>query len=362
MPLTAPIAIALSARLSCAVVDGATPWLTLKHDRSIRARLAAIVEPFSIILAATLAARFLLDSLGIADADEFLFRDGAPPDFLAAARSEGARHALRYGLVILLVAAIGWWRGRRRLISYGVSLGGGNLPRLIGTGLVLGLVLWLPLQLLQIVHEFVPLGTDTPFWALKDRVAWDLSFWVYMAVGSFLIVPLVEEFTARGYVLGRIRESYSGGATLVLMAVFFALAHGQYHSLEILMGGQLLLLVLGSIFLGYSVYRTGSLVPAIVAHGLTNIPLTLEWRFAAVAAGLAALISCRRAVAKWLCGLGRLFKESDDWLAALPAIGLIALALLTLRAMPWAPYAWLGLFLIITAAGLRIRSPWADVR
>lgn len=134
MPLTAPIAIALSARLSCAVVDGATPWLTLKHDRSIRARLAAIVEPFSIILAATLAARFLLDSLGIADADEFLFRDGAPPDFLAAARSEGARHALRYGLVILLVAAIGWWRGRRRLISYGVSLGGGNLPRLIGTG------------------------------------------------------------------------------------------------------------------------------------------------------------------------------------------------------------------------------------
>lgn len=139
-------------------------------------------------------------------------------------------------------------------------------------------------------------------------MAWDLSFWVYMAVGSFLIVPLVEEFTARGYVLGRIRESYSGGATLVLMAVFFALAHGQYHSLEILMGGQLLLLVLGSIFLGYSVYRTGSLVPAIVAHGLTNIPLTLEWRFAAVAAGLAALISCRRAVAKWLCGLGRLFK------------------------------------------------------
>lgn len=338
-----------------------SPWLTLRRNRSTRAQIAAIVEPFTIILAATLAARFLLDRLGVVDADEFLFRDGASPDFLAATRSEGIWHALRYGLVILLAVAFGWWRGRRSAASYGVSLGGRDLPSLVGAGLVLGLLLWLPLQLLQLVHEYVPLGTDTPFWAMRDRVAWNLDFWVYMAVGSFLVVPFVEELTARGYVLGRIRENYSGGAALVLMAIFFALAHGQYHRLEILMVGQLLLLILGSVFLGYAVYRTGSLVPAIIAHGLTNVPLTLEWRFGAVAAGLVALILFRHAVADWLRGLGRVIRESDDWLATLLAIGLIALALLTLRAAPWAPFAWLGLFLIITAASLRIRSPWADV-
>lgn len=342
-------------------VDDASPWLTLKRERSTHARLAAVVEPFIIILAATLAARFMLDRFGVADSDEFLFREGAQPDFLAAARSEGIWHGLRYGSVIMLAVAIGWWRGRRTAMSYGVSLGSGSLPDLVGTGLVLGLLLWLPLQLLQIIHEFAPLGTDTPFWALKDRVAWDREFWAYMAVGSFLVVPLVEEFTARGYVLGRIRESYSGGAALVLMAIFFALAHGQYHSLEALMVGQLLLLTLGSITLGYSVYRTGSLVPAIVAHGLMNVPLTLEWRFGAAAAGLVALVLWRRAVAEWLRAIGRLLKESDDWLAALPAIGLIAFALLTLRVAPWAPYAWLGLFLVIAIAGLRTRSPWADV-
>lgn len=335
-------------------------WLSLRRDLTLGARLAAIVEPFVVILAATLAARFALDSAGVTDADNYLFREGAPPDFLAAARAEGLWHALRYGSVILLAVAIGWLRGRRSAASYGVSLGGDSLFGLIGTGLVLGLLLGLPLQALQLVHEFVPLGTDTPFWELRDRVAWDLEFWVYLAVGSFLIVPFVEEFTARGYVLGRLRESYSAGAALILMAVFFALAHGQYHRLEVLMSGQLILLALASAVLGYSVYRTGSLVPAIVAHALTNIPLALEWRFGAVAAGLIVLALFRRQVGDWLRGLGRLLKHADDWSAAVPAVGLIALAMLTLRAATWAPYAWLGLFLLVMIAGLRRRSPWAE--
>ena len=126
------------------------------------------------------------------------------------------------------------------------------------------------------------------------------------------------------------------------------------------MVGQLFLLTLGSVVLGYSVYRTGSLVPAIVAHGLTNIPLALEGRFVAVAAGLIVLALFRRQVGDWLRGLGQLLKHIDDWRAAVPAIGLIALAMLTLGTAPWAPYAWLGLFSIVLIAGLRRRSPWAE--
>jgi membrane protease YdiL (CAAX protease family) len=304
--------------------EGASRWFTLPHAKSLRARVSALGEPMVVILGGTLLARIVLRRAGLSGADQFLFREGSAPDFLAAAKAEGIWHGLRYGLIIVLALLIGGLRGRRSPASYGVSLGGQNLVGLIGMGVVLGLLVSLPVQILHLVHEYVSLGSDTPFWALKDRVVWGRDFWIYMAVGSFLVVPFVEEFTARGYVLGRLRESYSPGATLFVMAVFFALAHGQYHRAEILATGQLVSLVIFSVVFGYAVYRTGSLIPVIVAHGILNVPLGLSWRYIVLAMTLSALFLFRRETGEWLKGLWRLLLNIDDWIAMLLAVGLIA--------------------------------------
>ena len=340
------------------IEDRASRWLTLPRDKSLRARVSALGEPMVVILGGTLLARMVLRRAGLSGADQFLFREGAAPDFLTAAKAEGIWHGLRYGLIIVLALLIGWLRGRRCPASYGVSLGGQNLVGLIGMGVVLGLLASLPVQILHLVHEYVPLGSDTPFWALKDRVVWGRDFWIYMAVGSFLVVPFLEEFTARGYVLGRLRESYSPGATLLLMAAFFALAHGQYHRADILAVGQLVSLVIFSVVFGYAVYRTGSLLSVIVAHGILNVPLGLSWRYIVLTMTLSALFVFRRETGEWLKGLGRLLCNIDDWIAMLLAVGLIAGSLLTLRAAPWAPYAWLGVFAFLLILGLGVRSAW----
>jgi hypothetical protein len=142
------------------------------------------------------------------------------------------------------------------------------------------------------------------------------------------------------------------------MAAFFALAHGQYHRAEILATGQLVSLVIFSVVFGYAVYRTGSLIPVIVAHGILNVPLGLSWRYIVLAMTLSALFLFRRETGEWLKGLWRLLLNIDDWIAMLLAVGLIAGSLLTLRAAPWTPYAWLGVFALLLVLGLGVRSAW----
>jgi Type II CAAX prenyl endopeptidase Rce1-like len=108
------------------------------------------------------------------------------------------------------------------------------------------------------------------------------------------------------------------------MAAVFALAHGQYHRADILAVGQLVSLVIFSVVFGYAVYRTGSLLCVIVAHGIVNVPLGLSWRYIVLTMTLSALFVFRRETGEWLKGLGRLLCNIDDWIAMLLAIGLIA--------------------------------------
>lgn len=337
-------------------------WLALRPDQSFRSRVAAIAEPVAVILLATVVARLLSDVVGIVDANEYLFREEASPDFMRAARAEGLWHGLRYGLIIAIAVGIGSWRGRRTAASYGLILNRSASSQLIGIGVAIGLIGSLPLQLLHIIHAHVPLGTETDFWQLKARVQWDFEFWAYMAIGSFLVVPIVEEFTSRGYVLGRLREAFSPGAALLLMATFFALAHGQYHRPEILAVGQLLSLALLSLLFGLAVYRTGSLLSAITAHVIINVPLDLAWRYIALAISVAALFLLRREVAQWLTTLKTMMRQTDDWTAALASMAFIAIALLTLRTAPQLPYISLVVFTILAFIGLGVRSPWSAAR
>jgi len=108
--------------------------------------------------------------------------------------------------------------------------------------------------------------------------------------------PVPEEFFTRGYLLGRARESFSAGGSLLVATVFFTVAHGQYrHTDTLAIGAQVSLLVWAAIA-AYSVLRTASLVPAIIAHAIINVPMTVPARWAMLAVSLFALGLCRKPV------------------------------------------------------------------
>jgi membrane protease YdiL (CAAX protease family) len=332
-------------------------WMTLGQDTAVTARIAAIAEPGFVLIAGTLIAGVVLSRAGAGSAEGYLYGRSVP-DFRSAGIVLFFDLLVRYAIVLGFAVMLGLWRGRSSPATYGVTFGNRGIAGQIGIGGLVGLIASLPIQVLRLANTYLSLGPGTRFWALESRVSWNAGFWLYMAVGSFLLVPILEELYTRGYLLGRVRESFSSGGSLLIMAVFFALAHGQYHHLDILAVSDEATLFVWALILGFSVYRTGSLIPALVAHALINMPMTVDFYWVLLAVSVLALVVCGKATKSWIAGMARLFAEIDDWLPTLLAVVVFVLMMMTIRATAWMVYMWLGAFLLGVVPGLMRRSAW----
>lgn len=157
--------------------DSKTPWLILSPDTVLPARLAAVAEPGSVLIAGTLLAQIALSKVAVGNADHYLY-DLSVPDFRSAALVELLRLTVHYGIVLALAVALGVWRGRSNAASYGVAMQERRLAQLVGVGILLGLIASLPGQVLPLTNEYLQLGPGTPFWTLQARVPWDAAFWL----------------------------------------------------------------------------------------------------------------------------------------------------------------------------------------
>lgn len=337
-------------------------WFGLKSDTTMLARVGAIAEPAFVLIAGTLLARIALSRLGAPLAEHYLY-DLNVPDFLSAAAAQFLNLTFSFAIILVLAILLGLWRGRSAAASYGLTLGNTGVLGLVGVGILLGLVASVPEQIVRLVSEYVRLGPGTRFWALETRVRWDANFWIYMAVGSYLVVPIFEELFTRGYVLGRVRESFSPGGTLIAMAAFFTLAHGQYRHLDALaLGAQVSLFVWAGIC-GYAVYRTGSLIPPIIAHGIINVPITVRLRWVMLALSLLILAACWKPFASWANGVIATFRSVDDWGATALAVFAIALIFASIGSSARMPYVWVGILGCISVfVAITHSSPWNEWR
>ncbi|MDR7417353.1 MAG: CPBP family intramembrane glutamic endopeptidase [Armatimonadota bacterium] len=83
-----------------------------------------------------------------------------------------------------------------------------------------------------------------------------------------VVVPIGEEIFFRGFVYGGLRVRWGAPLALLASSTFFAAVH-----LQIVHGFPIFLL--GVVF-AVAYHRTGSLVPAIVAHGVNNLIAVLS--------------------------------------------------------------------------------------
>ena len=85
-------------------------------------------------------------------------------------------------------------------------------------------------------------------------------------VANFVVVafvaPIVEEFTYRGLGYAAVGSTYGAVAAIVVTAVAFGLAHGLVVALPVLT-------IFGAI-LAWLRYRTASIYPTIILHGIFN--------------------------------------------------------------------------------------------
>jgi membrane protease YdiL (CAAX protease family) len=330
------------------------------RDTRILSRAAAISETLLIVTFGALAAGQIAKLIDwpTRATSQALLLEQAQPDWQAAANSEAQWLALRYGLTFAAVLAVCLWRGRPTAREASLSLGGRSLPSLIAFGVLLGVLLNTPVEAAHIAQSYFHFGANTPMWDLMQRSDWTREFWLYMAVGSYAAVPVIEEFYFRSYALGRYREHFSDGASVILVSVFFWVAHGQYLGGDPFLLFNSALLFLGALLLGWSVIHTGSLVPALVAHVVINIPVSMEFRIAWVLIGLAALILLWPAIARSAVSLLKLLASTREWLFLIAAgaalIGLVVGA----RTYPIALPIGLVVLLALAVVGL-VRRPTA---
>ena len=330
------------------------------EDPKLLGRIAVVAEVVIIITASSLLARELAEAFALptrADREPLLFAQ-SPPDWLGAAGVEASWLGLRFGIALALAWLVCAWVGGPSRRLAGLSFGTRSLFALIGFGLLLGLLLNAPILAIDLAQRALGIGETTDMWRLIRASEWTPHFWLYMAVGSYALVPLAEELLFRAYVLGRFRMHFSAGAAVLLSAALFWVSHGQYLRADPFLLTYSALTFAGAAVLAWSVIRTGSIVPALTAHAFMNVPTTEPFMIALIAAALVALVVWRRSIWTGLKDFAITVAGAREWIFLGAMTATLLAGALIIRAIPATLMPLLAAFLTIALIGLIRRAPW----
>lgn len=311
----------------------------------MREKLAALLELVGVFITGTLVARLLYSPKGLRDLTQ-------APDFLALAGSTAASLLLRYGLILGLAFAIGWWHRRRRLADYGVTRAGMPLREHLVIGIVLFAVGGILPRFIVAFRDY--LGTSPRHWDLIETQP-SLAYWIYMAVGSFVMVAILEELFARGYVQTRLGEDFGAPAAIVMTALMFTLSHTQYFLASAVGIGMVLSLLFASLIGGYVRHRYGTLIPVIVAHALGNVPYRGWVQYAVLIAAVIVIVIARKAIAVHLRDAFKLIARREV-LAPAGIVALMVFVVLAIAAISRAALLPAGIAALGAAIALERRN------
>jgi membrane protease YdiL (CAAX protease family) len=271
-------------------------------------KTAALLEVLGLFVGGSFAASWLAPRLGI----PFPNLGDPDPDFVVLSGAWLKFLLLQYACLLGPAFGLGWWRRRLKPRDYGVTRANQRTGALIGEGLVAFALVVLPFKLFLLVHHFVPLGPEPPMWEFIGRTAWTPAFWLFIAVSSCVVTPMLEELFFRGYCQTRLEEDFGGMGAIVIVSLFMILGHKQYHHLNVLSIGTIAVGGLAVFGMGWVYWRTRSLLPAMVLHGAINLPTTGVWDVILPAAMILALFLFR---GKWRSMIREFAEQAanKDW-------------------------------------------------
>jgi membrane protease YdiL (CAAX protease family) len=144
---------------------------------------------------------------------------------------------------------------RFRLVLWGAV---GVVP----VGMISGLVLW---PLIEAMPWLI--SKELEFLVRLSHFS-DLPIYLFYALALSVGPAVSEELAFRGVILQGLRSRLGASSAVVVAAVLFGAIH-----IDILQG---LGAIVTGIYLGYLAVRAGSIVPAMVAHGVNNLWATVE--------------------------------------------------------------------------------------
>lgn len=235
------------------------------------ARYTAFAEVCLVFLLGNLIGALII-RLGMSAEYANLASDNEALDLSAAALSSGVQLSVRFGIMMALGFGLLWWRKRLAPRAVGITRNGWPIWKLIVAGIVLYAVATLPLNLLQVLNEFRPMGEGLPIWQKVDGNLGRGDFWLWLLVGTVILPPIYEEIVMRGYIRARLAENFGPMGGVIISAFIFMLAHGHFYATDTFLILSMVCGILAAICWAYVVLRTGSVIPAIVAHMIFNFP------------------------------------------------------------------------------------------
>jgi membrane protease YdiL (CAAX protease family) len=325
-----------------------TPQLENEGRSGLARKVAALLEVLGVFIAGNGTASHLGPLMGVMPLAS-LFQspsNTAEPDFIVMSVGWLQCICFQYACLLPPAFALGWWRRRLSLRHYGVTRAGQPVLELVVLGLLVFSLVALPLKLLWVAKRFIPLGPEPAYWALLDK-SWTPAFWLFLAVSSFVVTPVLEELFYRGYCQTRLEEDFGGIGAIAIVTLFMALGHNQYHHLSILSIGTIVALIPLTFGMGYVYWRSRSLLPAMIIHAAVNVPTKGIYDFVLPAAMVAVLILFRQ---KWLSMVRDLFRSmaGQGWKRAAFVATLLAIAVVI--GSEW----WPGVFIPLGFLGLAV--------
>jgi len=277
-----------------------------------RHRLTALLEVCGVYVLGLLIAFLMINLLGIDLQNPIeVLKTNPNADLLVMSKNLGLLLLFQYVGIMLPAFIIGWLYRKRGASRYGLTTAKQPITSLVLTGILVFAVASLPLKLLTVIDRVIPLGPKAVTQEIAYSLNWaDLNFWVFMAVGSFLLVPILEELFYRGYVQTRLAEDFDTPSAILITALFFTFSHSQYYLLfSTWNAGMLLTTFVSALAWGYIFHRTRSLLPGMIAHALLNFPVRGLADFAVPIVMVVLMVLYRREIAGHTKTLFEMFRS-----------------------------------------------------
>ena len=188
---------------------------------------------------------------------------------------------LQYGSYFLLIFPLNWWYRRRGPRAYGLTRAGHTWGWLLLAGLAAAVLSEGPALVHGLVDAVHPLGATVPWRQALSDMSWHRwQFWLFEAVLSYGMVPVLEELLFRGYYQRRLAEDWGDAPAILGTSCLFVFAHRQYLVANVYNITMVAILFCFALGLGIVFAYTRSLVPSMIAHAIVNIPTTPKWKLA----------------------------------------------------------------------------------
>jgi membrane protease YdiL (CAAX protease family) len=264
--------------------------MEVELERQIRSnarqRAAALLEVFGIYLAGQLLTRQLIRVLSLQPVNPLnsLTVEVTDADLLRATWQLFVLLILQYAGWFLLIIPINYWRRRSGPAAYGITFAGYSWKALMVAGLsTAALCVW-PTLAIDLANALHPVG-ETVAWrqALFDTSWRRWEFWLFTGIISWGMVAVIEEIFFRGYCQRRLAEDWGDGPAIAAITCLFVFAHAQYLQPNWYNAVKLPTLMLAALGSGVVFARTRSLLPSILAHAISNFPMTPIWQGVVIA-------------------------------------------------------------------------------